>query len=34
MNNMQAVVMPQVIFGDISVCSEEYHSDYFIMENF
>ena len=30
MNNMQAVVMPQVIFGDISVCSEEYHSDYFI----
>ena len=32
MKNMQAVVMPQLIFGDISVCSEEYHSDYFIAE--
>ena len=30
MNNMQAVIMPQLIFGDISVCSEEYHSEYFI----
>ena len=30
MNSIQAVVMPQVIFGDISSCSEEYHSDYFI----
>ena len=30
MNSMQAVVMPQLIFGDISVCSEEYHGEYFI----
>ena len=30
MNIMQAVNIPQVIFGDISVCSEEYHSEYFI----
>lgn len=30
MNNMQAVNILQVIFGDISVYSEEYHSEYFI----
>ena len=30
MNSVQAVIMPQVIFGDISVCSEEYHGEYFI----
>ena len=28
MNNMQAVIMPLVILGDISICSEEYHSIY------
>lgn len=28
MNSIQAVVMPQIIFGDISVCTEEYHSIY------
>ena len=32
MNSIQAVAMPQVIFGDVSVCTEEYHSDYFIAE--
>ena len=32
MNSVQAVTIPQLIFGDVSVCSEEYHSDYFIAE--
>ena len=30
MNSIQAVAMPQVIFDDVSVCTEEYHSEYFI----